>query len=82
MFDIPLLRGGSHIDFCMQCIIMMLGGGEAITNDILKFRKLIEFQIHKSLWTVKEFGICLIIVEKRSSNIYNIGKEFAKLINH
>ena len=40
-----LFRGDSHIAFCTQCVITMLEGGEeAITGDVLKFRKLIEFQ--------------------------------------
>ena len=38
----------SHIDFPTQCVIMTGesggGGGERITNDVLKFRKIIEFQ--------------------------------------
>ena len=40
-----LFRGDSHIAFCAQCVITTLEGGEeAITDDVLKFRKLIEFQ--------------------------------------
>ena len=35
------LRGESHIDFRTQCVIMTDG---ALTNDVLKFRKIIEFQ--------------------------------------
>ena len=38
------VKGESHIDFCMQCILMTLEGGGAITNDIVKFRKVIEFE--------------------------------------
>ena len=47
---IKLLRGESHIDFRTQCVIMTLGGGGgevwggAITNEIVKFIKIIEFQ--------------------------------------
>ena len=41
------LRGESHIDFCTQCVIITLEGGggvKIITNDVLEFRKIIEFQ--------------------------------------
>ena len=42
------LRGKSHIEFRMQCVIMTLAGsnrgGEAITNGALKFTKIIEFE--------------------------------------
>ena len=48
------IKGESHIDFRAQCVIMTLtgggvgsGGGEggvAITNDVLKFKKIIEFE--------------------------------------
>ena len=34
----------SHIYFCAQSVIMTLGGGGNITNDVSKFRKTIEFQ--------------------------------------
>ena len=40
-------RGESHINFCTQYAIMTLVGerrGEPITNDVLKIRKIIEFQ--------------------------------------
>ena len=46
-FPINSLRGESHIDFCRQCVIIKLGGGggvKIITNDVLEFRKIIEFQ--------------------------------------
>ena len=38
------VRVESHIDFPTQCLIMTLASGGAITNDNLKFRKVIEFQ--------------------------------------
>ena len=46
-----LVRGESHIYFCVQCVKMTLGGGVwgVITNDVLKFRKIIDFQ---SSWIV------------------------------
>ena len=37
-------KGKSHIDFRTQHIIMMLAGGEVITNGVLKFRKVVEFE--------------------------------------
>ena len=39
--DLKLLGGESHIDFRTQCVIMTLG---AITNEIVKFIKIIEFE--------------------------------------
>ena len=42
-----LFRDESHIDFRTQSVIMTLGGGiggGAITNGVMKFRKIIEFQ--------------------------------------
>ena len=39
-----LFRGASHIDFRTQCVIMTLAGGGTVTNDVLKFRKVIEFE--------------------------------------
>ena len=47
------LRGESHIDFRTQSVIMTLRGG-AITNDILKFGKIIEFQSSWIAITVNE----------------------------
>ena len=38
------LRGESHIDFCMQCIIMISWLGGTVTNDVLKFKKVIGFE--------------------------------------
>ena len=38
------IRGVSHIDFRTQCTIMTLAGGGIIANDVLKMRKVIEFQ--------------------------------------
>ena len=37
-------RSELHIDFRTQCIIMTLAGGKFIANDVLKMRKVIEFQ--------------------------------------
>ena len=53
------------------------GGGRAITNDVLKFRKIIELQIHKLVWAANELCTSLIINKKRSSNIYKISKKLA-----
>ena len=44
-----MLRGESYIDFCMLWVIMMFacgreGGGASVTNHILKFRKVVEFE--------------------------------------
>ena len=44
-----MLRGESYIDFCTLWVIMMFacgreGGGASVTNDILKFRKVVEFE--------------------------------------
>ena len=41
------IRGESHIDFRMQSVIMTLGSGGrgwAITNEVLKFIKIIKYQ--------------------------------------
>ena len=38
------IRGVSHIDSRTQCAIMTLAGGGIIANDVLKMRKVIEFQ--------------------------------------
>ena len=43
---------------------MTLGDGGAITNDVLKFRKIIEFQTHKLSWAASELCTCLIIDKK------------------
>ena len=65
----------SHIDFHTQTVIMTLGGwagevvgGAAISNDVLKFRKIIEFQsswivmscqgivmVYKTWWYINNF---------------------------
>ena len=57
------------------------GGARVITNDVLKFRKCTEFQIkgHKFSWTVNELCTYLINDEKKSSNVYKISKNLAKL---
>ena len=51
-------------------------------NDILKFKKLIEFPSLKISWTLNELFTCLIIDEKKSSNVYKIGKKITKLISY
>ena len=38
------LRGESHIDFRTQGVIMMLAGGGAFANDVLKMSKVIKLQ--------------------------------------
>ena len=38
------LRGESHINFRTRCVIMTLAGRCTITNDVLKFGKVIEFE--------------------------------------
>ena len=43
------VRDESHIDFCKQSVTMTQEGGGAITNDVSKFGKIIEFQ---SSWIV------------------------------
>ena len=48
--NILYVRGESRIDFCRQSHNEG-GGGGGITNDVLKFRKIIEFQ---SSWIVNE----------------------------
>ena len=42
LFD--AFRSELHIDFRTQCAIMTLAGGKFIANDVLKMRKIIEFQ--------------------------------------
>ena len=44
-----MVRGESYIDFCTLWVIIMFGcgregGGASVTNDILKFRKVVEFE--------------------------------------
>ena len=64
------LRGESCIDFRTQRLIMMLevggGGGGAITNDVLKFRKVIEFE--SSCIVICFYYIYLISLEKEFIN--------------
>ena len=64
-----LLKGESHIDFHTQCVITTLAGGkkgEAIINDVLNFRKFIQFE--KSCIVISFFHIYLIFDRKRSFN--------------
>ena len=65
-----ICKGESYIDFRAQCVIMMLAGeggwGVAITNDFLKFRKVIEFESSCILICVSY--IYLIIDPKKSFN--------------
>ena len=57
-------RAESHIDFRTQCVIMTLVGWGAITNDVLKFIKVIEFE--SSCIIICFSYIYLIIDGKRS----------------
>ena len=57
------VRGESYIDSHGQCIIMTLVSGGAITNYVLKFRKVIEFE--SSCFVVYFFYIYPIIDGKR-----------------
>ena len=65
--SIKQLMGNSNIGFCMQCVIMTLASevrGLAITNDVLKFRKLIEFE---SLYIVICFSYIYLILDGQRS---------------
>ena len=42
--NIWYLRAEPHIDFCMQYLIIALAGGVTITNDNLKFKKVMELE--------------------------------------
>ena len=44
--------------------------------------KLSNFKVHELPWTDNELCARLIIDEKRSSNIYKIGENIAKLISY
>ena len=43
LFKVIYFRGGSHIDFRTQCVMMTLGGW-GWAGAIIKFRKIIDFQ--------------------------------------
>ena len=58
------VNGESHIDFCRQCVIIRLAVGGTITNDVLKFRKIIEFQ--SSCITISFSYVCVITDGKNS----------------
>ena len=52
--------GVTHIDFCTQCVLMTLAGGSgAITNDVLKFRKVNKFE--SSCIVICFSYICIIV---------------------
>lgn len=72
------LKGEPHIDFRMQCVIVTLTGRGAITNDILKFRKVIEFQ--RSSIAICFSYIYLFIDGKRSCISKESSSEFRKMI--
>ena len=57
------IRVESHNNFRAHCVIRTLAGGGAITDDVLKFRKVMEFQ---SLCICYSYNY-LIIAEKRLS---------------
>ena len=57
-------KGESHIDFRTQCVIIKLAGVGTITNDVLKFRKVMEFE--SSCIEICFCYIYLIIDGKRS----------------
>ena len=46
LITLDIFRGEPHIDFRTQCVLMTLRGrdGGAMATDVLKFRKIIEFQ--------------------------------------
>ena len=44
--------------------------------------KLSSFKAHELTWSVNKLHTCLIIDEKRSSNIYKISKKIVKLIGY
>ena len=54
-------RGGSHISFRMQCLIIMLANGESITNDILKSSK------SQILLVVIYFFLVYLIIDEKGS---------------
>ena len=48
------VRGGLHVGFRTQCVIMTLVGGSVIANDVLKMGNIIDFQ---SSWIVIHYKI-------------------------
>ena len=44
MINAVIISVETHIDFRTQCVTMTLGCWGAITNEVLKFRKIIEFK--------------------------------------
>ena len=61
-----LFRCESYIDFCTQCVIMTLVSGVgAITNDVLKFRKVIKFE---RLCIVICFSYIYLIIDGKNIN--------------
>ena len=71
-------RGELHIDFRTECVTMTLTSGADITNDVLKFRKVIEFE--SSCIVICFSYIYLIVDGKRSFISYESRKKLAKLI--
>ena len=60
------LKCVSHIYFCTQCAIMTLFVVRAIANDVLKFRKVIEFE---SLCIVICFSYIYLMIDRIKSFI-------------
>ena len=58
----PCLRGESHIDFRMQCVIITLQDGGAITNDIWNSERLSNFKAHELSPTANELYIRILRV--------------------
>ena len=74
-----LFRGESHVDFRTQCRLQVWG------LSLMTFwnsEKWSNFKVHELSWPVIELCTCLIIDEKRSSNIYKSRKNIAKLISY
>ena len=78
MNSLGSFRGELYIDFRTECVTMTLTSGAAITNDVLKFRKVIEFG--SSCIVIYFFYIYLIVDGKRSFISYESRKKLAKLI--
>ena len=68
-------RGESHIYFRTQRVIMTLAGWRTITNDVLKFRKIIEFQ---SLWIVMNCQWIVYLFNHRCEKIIWYFKKLVK----